>query len=289
MLRYKLEIEYYGKQYYGMQSQKDLPSIQDTIVDALSWFLKQKIEVLFSGRTDAGVNAYNQILHFNFPQKIEECKAIRSINFFLKDKQIVVINMSQVEENFHSRFNAIKRQYCYKILLRKSPTAIENELLWHIHYDLDLVKFITESKYFIGSHNFHSFRSIKCQAKNPNRAIDFIQIRISHFITKDRILEIKYLNRFSIITKIFNLINLIKLRKINNNLNDYMIYGLQVEFRIIAKSFLHHMIRNIVGTLYDKARGRITQSISDIIQSKDRCQAGQTAPACGLYFLGTEY
>jgi tRNA pseudouridine38-40 synthase len=192
MFRYKLEIEYLGDKYCGMQIQNDLDSIQSVVEESLSFFIKQVISIKFSGRTDAKVNAYNQVCHFDTEVDLNKCKLIKSLNFFLREKNIVVVDLQLVDDKFHSRFTAKKRSYRYKIILRNSPTVIERNLLWHIYHKINLIEFIDNAKYFIGHHDFNAFRSIQCQAKNSHRTIDTIEVRIFHFITKEKIFDIKY-------------------------------------------------------------------------------------------------
>ncbi|KAA3615706.1 MAG: tRNA pseudouridine(38-40) synthase TruA [Calditrichaeota bacterium] len=138
MPRIKLTIEYDGSAYCGWQLQKKDKTIQGELERALKIILKKKINILGSGRTDAGVHARNQIAHCDIPEiagnKLELLKIQKSINGIL-DNDIVVKNIEECSQEFHARFDAKKRLYRYYI--SKTPTAINRKLAWYISYPLN--------------------------------------------------------------------------------------------------------------------------------------------------------
>lgn len=245
MTRYKLIIEYDGTDLCGWQRQNDMPTVQGNLEQAIESMTGEKIEVVASGRTDAGVHAIAQVVHFDIDKEYELHKIEGGLNHYLTEKQVSVISAHKVSEEFHARFSAIKRYYRYIILNRKAPTVLKKNRVWHVIQPLDIKKMQEAAEYLLGNHDFSSFRASECQSETPVKTLDSIDISVS----------------------------------------DEEIY-----FDISARSFLHHMCRNIVGTLKEVGEGRIAPSdIKKIIEDKDRSSAGITAPAYGLYFMKVDY
>ena len=177
MYRYQILIEYVGTAFVGWQIQKRGKSIQKTIQSTLSKLLKQKIILYGSGRTDAGVHAIEQSAHFDVKNKIQNIdKIIKSLNFFLNNKKISIINIKRKKINFHARHSAKERIYLYIIQNRLSPSAINNNREWHIRKKLDINLIKKGSKKLIGTHDFSTFRASNCSAKSPVRTINEIVV-----------------------------------------------------------------------------------------------------------------
>ena len=153
-------------------------------------------------------------------------------------------SITEVPDDFHSRFSALERSYTYVVYnSRSKPLFFGNSVHWdNNHIDINILK--EQSKMFLGTHDFSSFRSSSCNSKNPVKNIKNIDIEI-------------YEN-FIFIT-------------------------------IKANAFLHNMVRIMVGTLLDIAKGEISSSIEEILSKQDRTFAGKTASAKGLFFLGPRY
>ena len=178
MYRYQLLIEYEGSKYIGWQKQKKGKSVQGTIEKILSKLLKEKIVIQGSGRTDSGVHALQQSSHFDFNKKINKIeKLIKSLNFFLKKKNISILKIKKKTKNFHARFSAKERVYKYIILNRLSASSIKSGKVWHIVNRLDITKMKNASKFLEGTHDFSTFRSSSCNAKSPIRTIKKITIK----------------------------------------------------------------------------------------------------------------
>ncbi len=173
--RYKLTIEYCGTRYFGMQFQKKLPTIESKLIDAISLFLNSKIEIQYSGRTDRGVHAKGQVIHFDTTKELNEYQIKAGINYYLTQEDIVILNVEKVDLDFHARFSAQERIYCYKILNRTERLTFQKNLSYHFRYRLDVEKMRVASKYLIGKHDFSAFRSSECQ-KNPIKTLNFIKI-----------------------------------------------------------------------------------------------------------------
>ncbi len=177
-MRIKLRIEYDGTNYVGWQKQKKGISVQKEIENCLKKLFNEEILLFVSGRTDSGVHALGQVAHFDIHSQINPSKISSAINFYLKDSdnRISILESKEVDKSFHSRFSAKKRTYFYRILNRKSPSPLLTNRAWFIPYNLDTTDMLEASKCLIGKHDFNSFRSSQCQAKNSIRSIDEITI-----------------------------------------------------------------------------------------------------------------
>lgn len=245
MPRYKCIVEYESIGIAGWQKQSHMPSVQEYIENALYGFLGKKTEVISAGRTDAGVHSIGQVIHFDIGKEFPPYKVVAAVNFYLKKYPVSIINAEIVEDAFHARFFAKKRHYKYIIISRIAPLVLDKYRAWHVPVSLDIENMREASSYLFGQHDFTSFRDSACQAKNPVKTIDCINI-------------------------------------ISN--------GNNIEIHISANSFLHHMVRNIVGTLKLVGEGRLAPAdVKSILLAKDRTKAGPTAPAFGLYLVKVDY
>lgn len=245
MPKYKLTIEYDGTPYYGWQRQKNFKTVQGTIEGAISAFACTEVELFAAGRTDTGVHAVGQVAHFEIEKQYPEWQVTEAINFYLKKEKIVILKTEVADKNFHARFSAKQRSYCYKILNRPYKSVLDLHRLWHIKQKLDLEKMRQATALLIGHHDFSSFRAAGCQASSPVITLDQIEI-----------------------------------------IQDVDLILIHIK----ARSFLYHMVRNIVGSLVSVGKENITLAeFEQIFASKDRTLAGITAPAHGLYFTEVLY
>jgi tRNA pseudouridine38-40 synthase len=178
MNRYHVLIEYVGTNFIGWQIQLRGKSIQKLIQTKISKLLKEKIIVIGSGRTDAGVHAIEQSAHFDSKKKIVHLESfVKSVNYFLNDKNISIINIKKKNLNFHARFSAKQRVYKYVIFNRISKPSIEKERGWHIIKKLDVSLMKKGSKKLLGINDFSTFRASSCNAKSSIRTIKSIKIK----------------------------------------------------------------------------------------------------------------
>ena len=178
MHRYQILIEYVGTNFIGWQIQPKGQSIQKLIQIKISKLLKEKINLVGSGRTDSGVHAVEQSAHFDCKKKIKNLdKFLQSINFFLNIKLISITNIKNKSLNFHARFSAKQRIYTYVIFNRISRPSIEKNRGWHIRKKLDLNLMKKGAKKLLGTNDFSTFRSSSCNAKSPIRKIKSIKIK----------------------------------------------------------------------------------------------------------------
>ena len=178
MHRYQILIEYVGTNFIGWQIQSKGQSIQKLIQIKISKLLKEKINLVGSGRTDSGVHAVEQSAHFDCKKKIKNLdKFLQSINFFLNIKLISITNIKNKSLNFHARFSAKQRIYTYVIFNRISRPSIEKNRGWHIRKKLDLKLMKKGAKKLLGTNDFSTFRSSSCNAKSPIKTIKSIKIK----------------------------------------------------------------------------------------------------------------
>ena len=177
MFTYLIKIEYLGTNFVGWQAQKNGVSIQEVLEKKLSKFLKENIKIIGSGRTDSGVHALEQAAHFKTKKLIEKPKQfVNSINFFLKNYSISVLNISKKPKRFHARHSALKRVYKYIIINRHSELTIDKNKAWHVKKKIDLKLMKAGAKILKGTHDFSTFRSSSCNAKSPIKTLKKIVI-----------------------------------------------------------------------------------------------------------------
>ncbi len=245
MPRYKCIIEYEGSNFHGWQKQHGLPSVQQCIEDAIKAFCNESVEIFTAGRTDAGVHALGQVIHFDLSRSYTELTIMSAINQHMKPMPVAILAVKLADNEFHARFWAQKRHYVYRISNRRAPLTLNINRAWQVPVPLDENAMQIAASYLIGHHDFTSLRDSECQAKSPMKTIDVINIE-----------------------------------RIGNDINIY----------ISAKSFLHHMVRNITGTLKMVGEGKWQPDyMLEILAAKNRKAAGPTAPACGLYLVGVDY
>jgi tRNA pseudouridine38-40 synthase len=178
MHKYQILIEYVGTNFVGWQIQSKGKSIQKLIQTKLSKLLKEKVSLVGSGRTDSGVHAIEQSAHFDCKKKIVNLdKFLKSINYFVNDKSISILNIKKKNLDFHARFSAKQRIYKYVIFNRLSRPSIEKERGWHIIKELDVNLMKKGAKKLLGTKDFSTFRSSSCNAKSPIRTMKSIKIK----------------------------------------------------------------------------------------------------------------
>jgi len=188
MPKYKLLIEYDGKDFIGWQRQDNGASIQSSIEKAVKKFSKEAITVFGAGRTDSGVHARGQVAHFELINNFSLDSIRDGINQHLRPLPIAILSAECVDNDFHARFSAKQRVYEYHIISRRSPLTFQKNQAWIVHKKLNINKMIEAASYFEGKHDFNGFRSIDCQSVSSTKTIDkckvkyeneFIQVEIA--------------------------------------------------------------------------------------------------------------
>jgi len=178
MHRYQILIEYVGTNFIGWQIQPKGQSVQKLIQNTISKLLKEKINLIGSGRTDQGVHAWGQSAHFDTKKKtINTRKFIQSLNFFLNKKLVSITEIKKRNLNFHARYLAKERIYEFIILNRIAPPSLDKNKAWHIRKKLDFEIMKKGAKKLLGTHDFSTFRASNCYSKNPIRTLKKINIK----------------------------------------------------------------------------------------------------------------
>lgn len=243
-MRLALGLEYDGSGWSGWQSQPGGNTIQDALEQALGSIAGVPVRTVCAGRTDAGVHAIEQVVHFDVEVERPVTAWVRGVNAHLPSS-IAIRWAAPVAEDFHARFAARARRYRYVLLNRRErPGLLSGKLGW-CHQPLDEGLMQAAAECLLGEHDFSAFRASECQAKSPVKTLHRCEIRRQG----DRIL-----------------------------------------FDFEASAFLHHMVRNLVGSLVYVGMGRQPASwLIDLLAARDRRIAAPTFMPDGLYFTGVEY
>ncbi len=243
-MRLALGIEYDGTDFSGWQRLSHGRSVQGEVEAALSFVADHPVEVTCAGRTDAGVHARCQVVHFDTLAARSERAWTLGANSRLS-RDVAVIWALPVAGDFHARFGARARRYRYTILNRPVRAALAARFVTWERVPLDAERMQRAAQALIGENDFSAFRTVQCQANSPMRNVREI------VVTRD---------------------------------------GDEVAVEIEANAFLHHMVRNIVGSLLPIGRGeRPEEWMAELLRGRDRSVAGPTAPASGLAFLAPRY
>ena len=239
-----LAVAYDGRAYSGWQIQNNTSSIQEMLETALSKVANHPVIVNCAGRTDAGVHATVQIVSFETTAERMPDQWLLGGNANLPS-DIRIQWVREANNDFHARFKALERHYCYVISNTfVAPCMLRKLVTWHIR-PLQAELMHDAAQLLVGQHDFSSFRSSHCQAKTATRKINKISVKYQR---------------------------------------DFIVLN------ISANAFLHHMVRNVVGSLLKIGEG-VKQKpwLQTVLDAKDRRLAGITAPADGLYLTGIIY
>lgn len=287
----KLILEYDGTHYHGWQRQANLPTIQQTLEEVLAQITKGPVKVTGASRTDAGVHAVRQVAHFKSSLKIGESSWVKAVNSLLPG-DIVVKGAEYVPLNFHARYSAKGKVYRYAILNSRQMSPFLRNYAWHIKYPLDISSMKDAANFLIGTHDFSSFRASECSARSPVRTLDRLEITtgdtshiFSIFLTGETLMSYgltKEADRRGFPTT--------SMGPSGENMGSAPPFSPFILLTFEARSYLQHMVRNIVGTLADVGRGRLKPSdVRDILKKKDRRYAGPIAPPQGLFLVEIKY
>jgi tRNA pseudouridine38-40 synthase len=174
-MRIAAVVEYDGSGFSGWQWQDDAPSVQQVVEKALSQVADEPIRVTVAGRTDAGVHACAQVIHFDTHARRKDYAWLRGTNSNLPDP-VALLWVGEVSAEFHARFSATGRAYRYVILNRSvRPTLLANRVT-HEYRPLDVARMQLAARSLIGEHDFSSFRAMQCQAKSPVRELRRLEV-----------------------------------------------------------------------------------------------------------------
>ena len=176
MVRIALGIEYDGSRFCGWQTQTAVCGVQDALQRALAVIAGHPVEVVAAGRTDAGVHATLQVVHFDTAAQRPDSAWVRGVNSFLPDS-VVVLWAQPVNAGFHARFSAQTRSYRYLLLNHPVRPAIAAGRIGWFHAPLALAPMQAAAQLLVGTHDFSAFRAAECQAKSPIRTLHSLSIK----------------------------------------------------------------------------------------------------------------
>jgi tRNA pseudouridine38-40 synthase len=299
MPHWKLILAYDGTPYNGWQIQPNLPTVQGTLAHAIHHVTGETVLPQGSGRTDAGVHALAQVATFSLTVPIPSDNLRRALNRALPPS-IRVLSVEAVPEDFHARHNALRKTYEYRILPGDPicPPMLA-PYVWVCRYSLDLAVLQQAAAHVLGTHDFTSFAAndpdqTTRNAANqrpledtpPNEALS------SQTNPKD-VTSTGGGAPAAAVEKPASLPPL-STCPIDNVRTIYHSTWYQQEdiliYRVTGSGFLHHMVRNLVGTFVEAAANRISaDEVPTILSARDRSAAGPTAPASGLFLVEVEY
>lgn len=242
--RLALVLEYDGCGFSGWQQQPGRRTVQGALETALSSVANHPLEVVCAGRTDAGVHALAQVVHFDSAARRAPYNWVMGGNAALP-RDLRILSCREVPPRFHARASAIARHYRYTVLNRRIPSALDHGRVTWVPYPLDAQRMHEAAQPLVGHHDFSAFRAQGCQSKSPRRWLYQIEVQ------RD---------------------------------------GDRVHVDVCANAFLHHMVRNLVGSLLEIGLNRqAVDWMAALLRGRDRRLAGVTAPPDGLYFAGILY
>lgn len=174
--RYRLVIEYDGSSYFGFQAQKDQPSVQGSLGRAIQAFCGETVVLHAAGRTDSGVHATGQVVHFDTDRDWPAETVRNAVNAHLASEPIAVLDARVADGDFHARFSAKGRRYLYRILNRRPPPALDLGRVWQVKGELDAAAMHAAAQRLIGLHDFTTFRDMNCQSKSPIKTLDVARV-----------------------------------------------------------------------------------------------------------------
>jgi tRNA pseudouridine38-40 synthase len=254
MRNIRLTIAYDGTDFHGWQRQLKAPTIQSCLEAALEKIVGSAVKVVASGRTDAGVHATKQVANFKTSSPIPCPNLVQAINNMLP-ATVRVKEADEVPDEFHARYAVRSKTYRYRILQARVCSPFIARFVYHYPYPLDRGRMAEAARLIEGRHDFASFAGA-CAAHEDVRLESSPsterEIFTSHIFWRARTLILGY--------------------------------------QVCGNGFLHHMVRNIVGTLIEVGRGTLEPGdMARILEACNRALAGPTAPAQGLCLMGVEY
>lgn len=242
--RWALGIEYDGSDFVGWQRQNTGRSVQAELEAALAAVATGPIATCCAGRTDAGVHALGQVVHFDSAARRDPHNWLLGTNARLPS-DVAVRWVREVPPAFHARYSAAERRYRYLVIEGAARPALHRRRAAWVRRPLEVAPMSEASRLLLGEHDFSAFRAAGCQARSPVRTIFALEVfRCAGFLC----------------------------------------------FEVAANAFLHHMVRNIVGSLLVIGRGEERSGwLGEILRRGDRRLAGPTAPARGLVLTGVRY
>lgn len=260
----KLTLAYDGSHFKGWQVQPQLVTVQGTLAEVIGRVTGEKVLPQGSGRTDAGVHAIGQVASFSTESPIP----VRNLLIVLNDRlpsSIRVLNVEEMPDDFHARHSAKGKTYRYRIYRETIVPPFLANFVTHYPYPLDEEAIKSAARLVIGEHDFTSFAAVDPdtteRATSLSGTVEETSIAVKHATNIRTIHQSEF-----------------------ERLGDELVYTVR------GNGFLHHMVRNLVGTFLLVGKGTLKpEDILRILEARNRSAAGATAPAEGLYLVEVEY
>jgi len=250
MRNLKIVLSYDGSEFSGWQVQPDSATIQGTLASAIGRITGEKVLPQGSGRTDAGVHALAQVASFATESPIPPQNLVKALNDILPPS-IRVLEVTQALPEFHARKSARAKTYRYRIYRDAICLPFLARYVWHYPYQLDEHAMRRASGFVIGQHDFTSFAAVDPERGSEDEPVSNVR-------------------------QIFA--------------SSWERVGEELIYTVRGSGFLHHMVRNLVGTFLDVGRGHIDAGdVKGILEARSRAAAGATAPARGLFLVSVDY
>ena len=260
MRNIRLTLAYDGTDFYGWQRQPERPTLQGLLEAAIEKIAGEQVTLYASGRTDAGVHAANQVANFRTTCPIPCANLVKALNDLLP-LSVRVKEARKMPADFHARYQAASKSYRYRILLAPIASPFIARFVYHTPYSLDLEAMKRAAKMFEGEHDFTSFAAAESSPGETEEGSPPLRNVVRG--NRRRVFSSRLVSRPKI---------------------SLLIYEVR------GSGFLHHMVRNIVGTLLEVGKGRMKpEEVPEILAACDRSRAGPTAPAQGLCLWKVEY
>jgi len=272
MRNLRLVVAYDGTDFHGWQRQPDLPTVQDCLEVGIQRVTGERPHVWGSGRTDAGVHALNQVANFKIDCSIPCENLLKALNHVLPPT-VRVKEVQEVSEKFHARYDVRSKTYRYRILQAPICSPFLWRFVWHYPFPLDHGRMASAARLFEGEHDFTSFAVAPDSGVGeglygpPEQGEHHEGAPLQSHRRGEEMVRMIFSSRI--------------LWRPRTSMLIYETSG---------NGFLHHMVRNIVGTLVEVGRGKLApQYVARILEARDRTLAGPTAPAQGLCLVKVEY
>ena len=258
----KLTLAYDGAEFHGWQVQPGLRTVQGTLADCIKRLTGEDVLPQGSGRTDAGVHALAQVASFAMQNPMPERNLIVALNDVLPPS-VRVTSVEAVPEGFHARHSAKAKTYRYRIYRGDICPPFLARYVFHDPYPMDEEAVMRASEYIVGTHDFTSFA-----ASDPDRSA-----RIAESAEND---DAPHTGKFGNVRRIHS--------------SQWVRTSDELVYTVRGDGFLHHMVRNSIGTFLLVGKGSLKiADVPAILEARNRSAAGPTAAACGLYLVSVEY